>query len=704
MGTMIKSYCAFIISFLLLLCNCGILGGSAKEEYEKGLKLTREGNVKQAFKAFKSAAKKAPDSARYYFAAGQTAPDQNTSFMYTKFAWEKGLKNPAVFTALLRLSFHVDKKKKLEYALTLFGELPDSVATDNYKGDLFFEFGEYDKAYSLWDNEFKITGKSFYCPKIARALVKMGKIDEALDFLYSCKKDKKLDADGYTTLASLLAMQYKFKEADRLFAEVSESNVYNDQLRLEEATYLVFNGRGNEADALLDRPAGPGSPGMRGILNFRMHTLRIYRAVSAGRRKLTDSLLAHTPADTILKKKAVDVLAATKFYLENDDTSAYEKLKTACSKLPPDPVTTIFMARAAMKKRLFKEAQAIYNRLPGVVMWAPPVVAERAQAIALAGNDETALKIISFMHSRHVFSRQSLELFRNLTLKKDLIEKSEAAQQLLEQQYSNDIGLKWKGLLLAIKAEKIDSALAIARQLSADYPKEERFELTKLTLLLMKKEYRKVLNEISISSLPVAKTKPIEAAAWKGLGDTTQAIVAYEEAIKGRTEPVLMMQLAEMYFQTRVYKKATALYTRLLDDTAESMFKDSLQMAVLLNNNAWTIMTAGEKNLTAALDMAKKAFILAPGNLHILDTYTSILFEAGKYKECIALLEKTKPALTQKRLLVHLSRSYEKRGDDNKAKRYLQDALQCKEEEQKLTSLIPDDEIKKEIERLSAKN
>lgn len=696
-----KQYSIMLVTgILLIISNCSI-GGSAQELYEKGLKLAQAGKTKQAFRSFKSAAKQAPDSARYYFAAAQTAPDQNTALMYTKFAWEKGFKNAVVFSMLLRQTLHVDKEKKLEYALSLFRELPDSVATENFRGQLYFDFGVYDTASTIWNREFKKTGKSLYCSKIARALVKQGKVEEAEQFLYTCKENKVLDADGYGTLASLLAMQYKYADADRLFAEVAASNRYNDPLRIEQATYLIFNGRGKEAEHLLARNAGPGSPETKALINIRLHTLRLLESLSTGKKERTDFLLQHAPSDTVLREKGKNVFNAVKVYLDND-TSAYRVLKDACAKLPPDPVTTVFLARAASRKKMFTEALAWYSRLPATVLWSPQIVAERAQIMALAGNEDEALRTISFMHSKKIFSRQSLELFRNLTLKKDLIEKSEAAQQLLEKQYSNDIGLKWKGLLLAIKGGKIDSALTIARQLNSSYPKEERFEQTKLSLMLMKKEYRKVLDAIKVSTLPAVKTKSIEAAAWKGLGDTAQAIKAYEMAVKDGKEPVLSMQLAEMYFQTGAYDKATNLYTRLIEDpAADSLFKDSTQMAILLNNNAWTIMTSGEKDLSPALGMAKKALDLAPANLHILDTYVTLLFKAGKQKECIALLEKNTSALAQKRMLVHLSRAWEQRGDANKAKRYLEDALKCKADDQKLPELLTDSEIKTEIARLS---
>ncbi len=681
-------------------CNC-LIGGSPEEEFEKGVKLAKEGKVKQAFNAFKNAAREAPDSAKYHFAAAQTSPDQNTAFMYTKYAWEKGLKNRTVFYSLLKLSFHLNKEQKLQYALSLFRELPDTIATNTFKGELYYEFGKPDTAYMLWYEEFLNTREGRLCPKIAQALVLQNKIDQAIGFLEKCKVDKILDADGYGHLASLYAMKYNYRNADRLFGELAKSNIYDDQLRLENATYLVFNGRYKEAQPLISRPTGPGSPVAKAMFNLRFRTLMIYSELMQGNFADVDELLAAVPKDTVFKESAAELYEALRSYSKND-TAAFGKLQNVRVKLPPDPVTIVFSARAAMQKKLYKEAASLYKQLPAVVMWSPQIVGERAHAVALAGNDDEALGIISFMHKERIFTKQSLELFRNLTLKKDLIEKSEAAQKLLEARYSNDVGLKWKGLLLAIKGQKIDSALSIARQLSAAYPDDERFSLALLTLLLMKKEYMQVIENARKSPAPAAKVKPLEAAAWKGLDDTAKAIESYEAAVKERKDPMLMMQLAEMYFQTKAYDKAIKLYTQILGDTAGyAAVKDSLQIAVALNNNAWTIMAAGNRDLSAALTMAKKAYELVPDNLHIVDTYVSILLEAKKYKECISLLESKESAKTEKRLLCHLSRAYERKGDINKAKRYLEDALQLKEEEQKLSPLLTDDQIKSEIARLA---
>jgi hypothetical protein len=696
---MVKMFFKSLFLIMILFTSC-MISGSAEDAFNKGTQLFKAGKTKQAFRCFKNAAKKAPDIARYYFAAAQTAPDQNTALMYTKFAWEKGYKNQVSMIMLLKQSFYLEKEKKLEYALSLFKELPDSSATDLFKGELFYQFDKFDSAYTLWNSEFIRTENSSLCPKIGNVLVRMGKPEQAIDFLFKCKSDKILDSDGYLYLASLLAIQYDFKGVDRLFIELSESNFYNDNLRLEYATFLVFNDRFDEALRLIEKPAGPGSIIQKQLIDLRLTTLKIFIAIMQQKNKSIDSLLSINQTDTLLKGEKTELYTAIRAYLDKD-TVAYDLLKNSISKLPPDPITMILYAEAALKKKLFKEAVNIYAKLPGIILWAPRIVVTRAQVLSLLGDDDEALEVVSYMHKKRVFTRLSLELFRNLTLKKDLLDKSYAAQQLLERQYSNDIGLKWNGLLLAIKSEKYDSALTISRNLSKLYPDDERFVVTELTLLLMKKEYQLVIDQALKCKLPAIKLKPIEAAAYKGLGDTAKAISAYESVVEERKDPILVMQLAEMYYQKKMYNKATNLYTKLIEQKTDSLSKDSLQLAILLNNNAWTIMTAGTGDLSGALSMVKKAYEMASNNLNIIDTYASILLEMGKYKECIALIEGNTDALAQKRLLCHIAQAYEKMKNKNRAKRSFEDALAAKKDDQKLAILLSDEQIKMEIKRLS---
>lgn len=677
------------------------MNDSATELFTKGVQFANEGDTKKAFKAFKSASKKAPDSARYHFAAAQTAKDQNTAFLYTKKAWERGLKNKTVFLSLLQRSFHTDKKQKLAYALALFEELPDSDATPAFKGTLFFQFGNVDSALALWRSEYDKSRKTSLIPQIANALARKGELDTAIDFLYQAKNEKNLDLDGYTILMSLLALRYQFDAIDRIHKDLSESNLYNDKFRLDYSTILAFNNRCDEAGSLLEKPLGPASPPIKALLNLRFNTVKILCAINRADSEIVDLQLSNPPSDSVLNKKVQLLFTAIKAYVDND-TNAYALLFKARKQLPPDPVTVMINARAALKSSQYKEAVSLYNQLPKTVLWSPQVVAERAQATALSGNDDEALKIISFMHNKHIFTRRSLELFRDLTARKDLFTKSQAAQKLLESKYSDDVNLKWKGLLLAIKGKKLDTALTIAQELSEKYPDESRFFSTYLSLLLLNKEYKTVLEVVKTGILPEKQKVAFEASALKGLGDTTRAIKAYEQAVKeDKKNFPLTMQLAELYYHKKSYKKASDLFARLTKEKkSASTSQDSTTLAVLLNNNAWTLMSAGNENLSAALGMVKKAHEILPDNVHIIDTYCSILMKSGKYKECISLLDNP-VASKEKRLVCHMAEAWGKMRNRNKARRFYEDALALKNEHMKLSCHLTNSQIRERINRLA---
>lgn len=691
-----------VLTFLVFFsCNC-VQGGSPEKAFKKGLNLLDAGKTKEAFKAFKYAAKKEPDSLRYHFAAAQTAPDQNTAFLYTNYVWEKGLKTIPVFYALVKLSFQIDKEKKLAYTLNLFQELPDSLKSDRFRAQLFYQFDRPDSAAKFWLRAYETTKDGTICPKIAMALVRQGKTDSALTYLFHCRDVGVLEPSGYVQLISLLAMQFNFKEIEKLFTWLSTSTYYNDAIRIEYATYLMFHNRFEEALPLVQRSAGPASPAAKALIDLRCRTMLAYRALMEQKEDLYDSIINAPPRDTLFveQEKAVfaGMAAASK-----KDTSAFVLLQTARKKLPKDPVTVVIAARLAVNKGLYKEAVSLYKQLPAIVLWSPRIVAEHAKALSLMGNDDEALQVVSFMHKKACFTRQSLELYRNLTYKKDLLEKSGAAQKLLEEHYSNDVGLKWQGLMIAIKNGKNDSALSIATQLVSTYPDDERFALTRLSLLLLKGDYQNVINESNKSKATPYKLYLLRAKAWLGLEDTTRAITAYEQALtQNEKDPAIRVALAELYLQKKAYKKATALYAALVKTTPDSSRSDSARIALLLNNYAWTLYSSGNSDTKNALAMAKKAHEILPENTNILDTYATILLQENKSKECIELLEQSSVVAKQKRLLCQLAKAFEKQGDRNKARRYLEDALKVENKNQ-LTELMSDTEIRKYIGRLIQK-
>jgi tetratricopeptide (TPR) repeat protein len=192
--------------------------------------------------------------------------------------------------------------------------------------------------------------------------------------------------------------------------------------------------------------------------------------------------------------------------------------------------------------------------------------------------------------------------------------------------------------------------------------------------MFLKKDYRRIIEELPSSGLSEEHGKPIEAMAWLKSGDTTQAIDVLEKSVQKHKNLQIMIELAQLYLNTNNNKKAVSLYKQIVNHTEASKV-DSSTTAALLNNYAWIISSSENNDIATALDAAKRAYDLLSANLSIIDTYTSILLKAGKFKDCIKIIENNQTAMKQARSIHYLAQSYEKTGNLNKAKRYYEDVL-----------------------------
>jgi predicted Zn-dependent protease len=331
-------------------------------------------------------------------------------------------------------------------------------------------------------------------------------------------------------------------------------------------------------------------------------------------------------------------------------------------------------ARINVLNKRYDSALSYYTSLPGILQWSPRIITETATALSYAGKDDDAIQRVSLLHKHGIYTKQSLEIFRDIAFKMNLLEKSAAAQQLLEKKYGTDINIKWHRLLLALKEEKIESAETTVNELLQLAPGDERFITAKFSILFLKKEYDAIIDQLPSSGLSPEKIKPLEAMAWLKSGDTTKAITSLESGIAITNDIQLMTELAQLYIHTNKPDNAALVYKKIIDHTSSDKI-DSIKTAAILNNYAWVLSTSEGNDLTTALDAARKAYDLAPDNIHILDTYASILLKSKKFKECISLLNKNKNTTAQGRLLCHLANAYEQASDLNKAIRYYEDAI-----------------------------
>jgi tetratricopeptide (TPR) repeat protein len=107
-------------------------------------------------------------------------------------------------------------------------------------------------------------------------------------------------------------------------------------------------------------------------------------------------------------------------------------------------------------------------------------------------------------------------------------------------------------------------------------------------------------------------------------------------------------------------------------ETAGTHFELGLElrpdMLALMNNLAWTLAHAEPPDLDRALQLIEPVYAKAPDSAEVLETRGQILAKLGRWKECIANLEKARPSMPE-RYRVHetLALAYESIGDEELA-------------------------------------
>jgi tetratricopeptide (TPR) repeat protein len=526
-----------------------------------------------------------------------------------------------------------------------------------------------DSAITIWKSAFAQTPTPELCNSISMAYVNKKEIDTAINILLDCKKNGTVSAQTYIQLASLFSAKMDFKAVTTLFSEVQNSVFDNSLTKLEFAAFFLVHDNIEKALTLLKDSESKVSADQEKFVLKKINCMKAYIAITEQQPDVLDKLILR------VKDSPEELSLFTSFKaVLNNDSSSLSMLEDARSKNPHDPFIDIICARGNLISKKYDKAISYYQSLPGILQWSPRILTEIIICYAAGGKEDEALKRINFMHKHGIFTKKSLEIFRDITFRKDLLDKSMAAQKILEKQYGNDVSVQWHSLLLAIKENKFDTAEIVVDGLIKTAPDNEQFKLTRFSVMLLKKDYQRIIKELPSSGLPEERTKPIEATAWLKSGDTTRAITVLEECIRKYKNLQLMVELAQLYLNVNNNDKAVELYKQIVSHTEMSKV-DSNTTAALFNNYAWVLDSNPNGDVTTALDAAKRAFNLLPNNVSIIDTYASILLKAGKFKDCIKIIENNQIATKQPRLLHYLAQSYEKSGNLNKAKRYFEDIL-----------------------------
>jgi len=685
-----------IVSVSVVSCDVPF-SRTPQQDYERGEGLFRAGKREAAFQCFAAASRKDPKNARFHWAAGSTAASRNDAFVHISAAWENGMKNERVLVALVQLSFQTDEKQRIGHALELYSQLPDSARTQEFRGDIFSMFGSLDSSLALWVLAFAAHPSPVLAGKIGSAYGRSGQPAKAVEFLLACKERGLLDARGYTLLGSTYAFVDDVARAESTFAEARFTGRYDASSLVSQAIAEMAFGKIMLAESLL---AGVSVTTADSASRVTLLSARTLRAFLYGARVDTASLarLAREASGPSPVDKGERMFIEGILQLAKKDTTGREKIRIAQRVMPDVPAVHLLMARQYVSAGKPKEAIGEYRSLPALLVRSPVIAIEYADALARAGRDDDALALISLLHQRKMISKQSLTLFRDLALRKRLMDKAFFAQSMLEKRFGDDAQVRWSGAVMAFQSGKLDSALVLFDALVKSHPDEERFQRARIMVLLEQEKYDDVIG--------VCGARPtladLKARALSKQGKEAEARETYRQALATAKTSQLLVEYANFLIGAGDNAEASKTLSLAIDSVGKRPGTADAGMAALLNNYAWTSLQSGVANMDDIIKAVEKANRLDPANPHILDTYAAVLLKAGKAKQCVALLDTCSPSLQTTGLLIALGKAGEQVKDNNKAIRAYRQAIARMDSAGVVDGSMSRADLESAVQRLSA--
>ncbi|MFH0910774.1 MAG: tetratricopeptide repeat protein [Planctomycetota bacterium] len=575
-----------------------------ERSFAVGQKNLAERQYALALKNFERAIRAAPDEPRYDWAASQAARllgRRDRAEDHALAAWRKGLKNRETLLALVNLSGR-EGDTRMEYALRLLSELPDTPEREEFRGRVYFTFSKFEESAKIWTALYAKAPVPALADRIAVAEIRSGEVERARTLLKECRAGKTLDARGYGILIQLLALEDAYAEAEALFQDAQATGRMDRELALRHGMLLLALGKAPEAirvfEGLKAPPAGTLPEGVEppedlnqepesweGILSRTgpdavSHIARVYlahlytaRAKSPGgdrnawARELDE-------LERLAKGESRLLAGERKFYralrspLRELEARA-AALEEARTLTQGHPIMVLHLARARAEQGRYGEAARLYQELQAtdaVLARSPLAIGEMADALARGGRLQDALQELARLHGRNVCSKATLALQRDLLFRAKMPGQSLEVQAFLAKSFPDDSELEWRGGLLALAAGAFGEAERIFDGLLAAHPESKDAEVARISVFLARGEYERALRECAQSRAAPGPLAALRARASLGLGRLSEAAVAYQTAFEALPTPRLALEYADLLARTGKPGEAEILYKKVLAD------------------------------------------------------------------------------------------------------------------------------------------
>jgi putative PEP-CTERM system TPR-repeat lipoprotein len=345
-------------------------------------------------------------------------------------------------------------------------------------------------------------------------------------------------------------------------------------------------------------------------------------------RKRFEGMLAADP------KNAQALLAIAE--LQGSAGGKPEEVETLIGKAimanPQDIAARLALITHHLKNKDNKKALTAANDAAASIPDRPEILDVLGRTQQVAG--ETNQALITYGKLANLQPTSPLAHMRLAELHLQAKNRDEAAKSLRRAlEIRPDLLDAQRGLIIvAVEDKKFSDALAIARQIQQQRPKEAVGSALEGDIYLAAKQwseaekaYRLGLTIQSSPELAIKIHGALEAAGKKG--EAEQWIAKWIET--HRKDHLVPMYVADIATSRKEYPRAVELYRSALELQPEN--------PLILNNLAWA---AGQLDSPKAIEYAEKANRLSPNQPAIMDTLAMLLAKKGDSTRAIELLRK----------------------------------------------------------------
>ena len=558
------------------------------------------------------------------------------------------------------------RNRQPEKALATLEPILDQIDKDSnmqaLAGEVFMQNGEVEKAAEYFANAAQLDPESSKKrTSVALSRLALGETAEANRELQEiAATDTGINAD-----LALIASQLKGRQFDAALASIDAlAKKQPDNplaLNLRAVTLLgkrdVAAARQSFEDALKLDPAY--FPAAAGLAN-----LDLAEKKSEDAQKRFEAVLAKDPKNV----QAQLALAGLRLRLGAPTDEVAKLINAALNEKPDDTAPRLALIGLYLNARDANKALTAAQDALGVMPNRPEILDAAGRAQQFAGDFNQALA--SYGKLASLLPKSPLPYLRMAEIQVAAKNKDSAMQSLRKAlAIKEDLIEAQRGLMmLDVDAGRTDDAIAIARQVQTQRPKEAIGYILEGDVYALKKNwaeaagvYRKGIKQSGSTELAVKLHAVLDAS--KGAAEADKFVADW---LKDHPKDMqFQLYLAEAANAQKNYARASKYYRALVDAQPEN--------PAMLNNLAWTL---SQNKDPKAIDYAEKAYRLAPDQPALMDTLGVLLVDRGNSGDSergLGLLRKAVEATPQAAVIrLNLARALVKVGNKEEAKKELE--------------------------------